>query len=272
MIANIRPSGADYLMEDFFYAGGLPALMKELGDKLYLTAMTVNGHTVGENIAEAVNYNDDVIRPLTNPVYHEGSLAVLRGNLAPDGAVVKPAAMDTKFQTHSGPAIVADSYAEMKEIINDEDYPMTPDHILVLRNAGPQGGPGMPEWGMIPMPKALLKHGHRDMVRLSDARMSGTSYGACILHVAPEAFVGGPLALIETGDIIELDVPNRTLNVRLTDAELAARKADWTAPEPRFERGYGWMFSRHIEQADKGCDFDFLRTEFGAPVPEPEIN
>lgn len=272
VLANIRPSGKEYLMEDFFYAGGLPALMKELGDKLDLSVMTVTGKSLGEGIAAAVNYNPDVIRPLSNPVYHEGSLAVLKGNLAPDGAVIKPAAMDPKFQTHRGPAIVADSYAELKTIINDENYPMTPDHVLVLRNAGPLGGPGMPEWGMIPMPKALLKQGVRDMVRLSDARMSGTSYGACILHVAPEAFIGGPLAMIRTGDIIELDIPNRSLNVALSDAELDARKADWTAPPPRYERGYGKMFSQHVEQADKGCDFDFLRTDFGAPVPEPEIN
>jgi dihydroxy-acid dehydratase len=272
VIANIRPSGKDYLMEDFFYAGGLPALMKEMGDALDLSVMTVNGKTMGENIAEAVNYNDDVIRPMSNPVYHQGSLAVLRGNLAPDGAVIKPAAMDPKFQKHQGPAIVADSYDDLKKIINDEDYPMTPDHVLVLRNAGPKGGPGMPEWGMIPMPKALLKQGCRDMVRLSDARMSGTSYGACILHVAPEAYVGGPLALIETGDIIELDVQNRSLNVRLSDAELDRRRANWTPPPPRYERGYGKMYLDHIEQADKGCDFDFLRTDFGAPVSEPEIN
>ncbi len=272
VIANIRPSGKDYLMEDFHYAGGLPALMRELGDKLATGAMTVNGRTLGDNIAGAVNYNDDVIRPLSNPVYHEGSLAVLRGNLAPDGAVIKPAAMDPKFQTHRGPAIVADSYAALKEIINDEDYPMTPDHVMVLRNAGPLGGPGMPEWGMIPMPKALLKQGHRDMVRLSDARMSGTSYGACVLHVAPEAYIGGPLALIETGDIIEIDVPNRVLRVDLSDETLAERRNSWTPPAPRYERGYGKMFSQHVEQADKGCDFDFLRTDFGAPVPEPEIN
>lgn len=272
VLANIRPSGKEYLMEDFYYAGGLPALMKELGDKLDLSVMTVNGQTMGDNIAEAVNYNDDVIRPLSNPVYQQGSLAVLKGNLAPDGAVIKPAAMDPRFQTHKGPAIVADSYAELKTIINDEDYPMTPDHVLVLRNAGPLGGPGMPEWGMIPMPKALLKDGHRDMVRLSDARMSGTSYGACVLHVAPEAYIGGPLALIQTGDIIEMDIPNRTLNVVLTDAELETRRAAWTAPAPRFERGYGQMFSKHVEQADKGCDFDFLRSDFGGPVPEPEIN
>lgn len=272
VIANIRPSGKEYLMEDFFYAGGLPALMNEIADKLDLSVTTVTGKTLGECIEGAQNYNDDVIRPLSNPVYHQGSLAVLRGNLAPDGAVIKPAAMDEKFQTHKGPAIVADSYDELKTIINDPDYPMTPDHVLVLRNAGPQGGPGMPEWGMIPMPKALLKDGHRDMVRLSDARMSGTSYGACILHVAPEAYIGGPLALIRTGDIIEVDVPNRTLNVQVSDEELAARRAEWTPPEPRYERGYGWMFTKHIEQADKGCDFDFLRTDFGGPVAEPEIN
>ncbi|MEP1200839.1 L-arabinonate dehydratase [Tateyamaria sp.] len=272
VIANIRPSGTEYLMEDFFYAGGLPALMQELGDKLDLSATTVTGQTLGEDIANARNFNTDVIRPLSNPVYSEGSLAVLRGNLAPDGAVIKPAAMDPKFQTHKGPAIVADSYDALKEIINDEDYPMTPDSVLVLRNAGPQGGPGMPEWGMIPMPKALLKLGLRDMVRLSDARMSGTSYGACILHVAPEAYVGGPLALIKTGDIIEVDVPGRSLNVQLSNTELAERHAAWVAPEPRYQRGYGWMFARHIQQADKGCDFDYLETGFGAPVPEPDIN
>ncbi len=272
VIANIRPSGKDYLMEDFFYAGGLTALMKELGDKLDLGVMTVNGKTMGDNIKDAVNYNPDVIRPLSNPVYAQGSLAVLKGNLAPDGAVIKPAAMDPKFQTHRGPAIVAESYADLKDILNDENYPMTPDHVLVLRNAGPQGGPGMPEWGMIPMPKALLKLGCRDMMRLSDARMSGTSYGACVLHVAPEAYVGGPLALIQTGDIIVLDVPNRKISVDLSDDELAKRRETWVAPAPRFERGYGKMYTQHIEQADKGCDFDFLRTDYGAPVGEPEIN
>ncbi|MEX0344139.1 MAG: L-arabinonate dehydratase [Rhizobiaceae bacterium] len=272
VLANIRPSGSEYLMEDFYYAGGLPALMKELGDRLDLSAITASGKTLGEGIEGAENFNDDVIRPLSNPVYHEGSLAVLRGNLAPDGAVIKPAAMEPRFQQHSGPAIVADDYAELKTIINDANNPMTPDHVLVLRNAGPQGGPGMPEWGMIPMPKALLKQGCRDMMRLSDARMSGTSYGACVLHVAPEAFVGGPLALIRTGDIIEMDIPNRSLNVKISDEEMAERRKAWTAPKPRYERGYGYMYIKHIEQADKGCDFDFLRTEFGAPVPEPEIN
>ena len=272
VIANIRPSGKNYLMEDFFYAGGLRALMVELGDKLDLNVKTVTGQTLKECIKGSKNYNSDVIRTLKNPVYHEGSLAVLKGNLAPDGAVIKPAAMDPKFQKHNGPAIVADSYAELKEIINDEDYPITADHILVLRNAGPKGGPGMPEWGMIPMPKALLKQGHRDMIRLSDARMSGTSYGACILHVAPEAFIGGPLALIKTGDIIRVDIPNRKLDVDVSENEMKKRKKEWVEPKPRYERGYGYMYSKHIEQADKGCDFDFLRTDFGAAVEEPDIN
>ncbi|MDF0601966.1 L-arabinonate dehydratase [Psychromarinibacter sp. C21-152] len=271
VLANVRPSGKEYLMEDFFYAGGLCALMKELGDKLDLTAMTVTGQPMAVSLEGAENYNPDVIRPLSNPVYKEGSLALLKGNLAPDGAVIKPAACDPRFHKHSGPAIVADSYPELKKIIDDPDYPMTPDHVLILRNAGPQGGPGMPEWGMIPMPKALLKDGHRDMVRLSDARMSGTSFGACILHTAPEAYIGGPLALVQNGDIIELDVPNRTLHVKISDEEMAERKAAWTPPEPRYERGYGWMFTQHIEQADKGCDFDFLKTEFGKPVDEPVI-
>ena len=271
VIANIRPSGKDYLMEDFFYSGGLRALMVELGDKLDLSVKTVTGKTLGECIKGSENFNTDVIRTLDNPVYHEGSLAVLKGNLAPDGAVIKPAAMDSKFQKHKGPAIIADSYAELKEIINDESYPITVDHILVLRNAGPKGGPGMPEWGMIPMPKALLKQGHRDMIRLSDARMSGTSYGACILHVAPEAFIGGPLALIKTGDIIEVDIPNRKLDVDISESEMKKRKKEWVEPKLRFERGYGYMYSKHIEQADKGCDFDFLRTDFGSAVKDPDI-
>ena len=272
VIANIRPSGKNYLMEDFFYSGGLRALMVELGDKLDLNVKTVTGQTLGECIKGSENYNSDVIRTLKNPVYHEGSLAVLTGNLAPDGAVIKPAAMDPKFQKHKGPAIVADNYTELKQIINDEDYPITADHVLVLRNAGPKGGPGMPEWGMIPMPKALLKQGHRDMIRLSDARMSGTSYGACILHVAPEAFIGGPLALIKTGDIIQVDIPNRKLDVDVSESEMKKRKEEWVEPKPRYERGYGYIYSKHIEQADKGCDFDFLRTDFGAAVKEPDIN
>ncbi len=271
VIANIRPSGTQYLMEDFYYAGGLRALMKELLGKLDETAITVTGRPLVEGLESAKTYNADVIRPLSNPVYHEGSLAVLRGNLAPDGAVIKPAACDPAFHVHSGPALVADSYPDLKKIIDDPDYPMTPDTVLVLRNAGPQGGPGMPEWGMIPMPKALLKLGLRDMVRLSDARMSGTSFGACVLHVAPESWVGGPLALLKTGDIVDLNIPARSLNMRVTDAELATRRAAWVAPKPHYDRGYGFVFNKHIEQADKGCDFDFLRADFGGPTPDPVI-
>ena len=271
LIANVRPSGKDYLMEDFYYAGGLRALMKQMEERLDTTALTVTGKSLGENLEGAQVFNDDVIRPLSNPVYHEGSLAVLRGNLCPDGAVIKPAACDPKYWIHEGPALVFDSYAEMKAAIDNEDLEVTPDHVLVLRNAGPQGGPGMPEWGMLPIPKALIKQGHRDMLRISDARMSGTSYGACVLHVAPESFVGGPLALLKTGDIVRLDLPNRTLDMVVDDAELAARRAAWTPPEPRFQRGWGYMFSKHVGQADTGCDFDFLERGFGAAAGEPDI-
>ncbi len=271
LIANVRPSGKDYLMEDFFYAGGLRALMKQLEERLHTDCMTVNGKTMGENLEGAEVYNDDVIRPLSNPVYHEGSLALLRGNLCPDGAVIKPAACNPKYYQHEGPAVVFDSYPEMKAFVDDENADVTPDTIMVLRNAGPQGGPGMPEWGMLPIPKALIKQGHRDMLRISDARMSGTSYGACVLHVAPESFVGGPLALLKTGDIVKLDVPNRTLDMLVDEEELEKRRAAWTPPEPRFERGYGWMFSKHVLQADKGCDFDYLERGFGRVAGEPDI-
>jgi dihydroxy-acid dehydratase len=271
VIGNVRPSGATYLMEDFFYAGGIRALMGEISGYLHLDCLTVSGRTIGENIAGAKVFNDDVIRSTTNPIYAEGSLAVLRGNLAPDGCVIKPAAMDQRFLKHSGPALVFDDYPAMKKAVDDESLDITADHVLVLRNAGPQGGPGMPEWGMLPMPKKLLKQGHRDMLRLSDARMSGTSYGACVLHVAPESFVGGPLGLLRTGDIVSIDVPARSIRMEVGEEELARRRAAWTPPPKRFERGYGFMFSQHIQQANEGCDFDFLRTEFGAPVSEPAI-
>jgi dihydroxy-acid dehydratase len=258
-------------MEDFYYAGGLRALMERLGDKLHRDCITVTGKTLGEGLAGAEVYNDDVIRPLNNPIYHEGSLALLKGNLAPSGAVIKPAACDPKFHVHQGPAMVFDSYPELKVAIDDENLVITGDHVLVLRNAGPQGGPGMPEWGMLPMPKALLKKGIRDMVRLSDARMSGTSYGACVLHVAPESHIGGPLALLKTGDIVKLDIPNRSIDMLVDEAELASRRAQWKAPEPKAGRGYGYMFAQHIEQADTGCDFDFLHASFGASAKEPDI-
>lgn len=271
VIANVRPSGETYLMEDFFYAGGLPGLMSRLVDHLHLDAITVSGQTLGQNIEGAQVYQDDVIRPLDNPIYNEGALAVLKGNLAPDGCVIKPSACPPHLHRHTGPALVFDDYPSMKAVIDRDDLEVTPDHVLVLRNAGPLGGPGMPEWGMLPMPKKLLKQGVRDMLRLSDARMSGTSYGACVLHISPESYVGGPLALIRTGDLITVDVPNRTIRVEISDEEMAARRAQWKAPEPRYERGYGWMFSKHIEQANEGCDFDFLRTDFGRPVGEPDI-
>ncbi|WP_343504066.1 L-arabinonate dehydratase [Alloyangia pacifica] len=271
LIANVRPSGKDYLMEDFYYAGGLRALMKQMQEMLDLSCLTVTGRTLGDEIATAEVYNDDVIRPLTNPVYHEGSLALLRGNLCPDGAVIKPAACDPKYHVHEGPALVFDSYPEMKAAVDDETLDVTPDHVMVLRNAGPQGGPGFPEWGMLPIPKALIKQGHRDMLRISDARMSGTSYGACVLHVAPESFVGGPLALLKTGDIVRLDLPNRSLDMLVDEEEIARRRAAWTPPEPRFERGWGYMFSRHVTQADKGCDFDYLERDFGRTAGEPDI-
>jgi dihydroxy-acid dehydratase len=272
VIANVRPSGDKYLMEDFFYAGGLPGLMTRIKEYLHLDAMTVTGKTLGENIADAEVYNDDVIRTTKDPIYAEGALAVLKGNLAPDGCVIKPSACDPRFLKHSGPALVFDDYPSMKKAIDSDDLDVTADHVLILRNAGPQGGPGMPEWGMLPMPKKLLKQGHRDMVRLSDARMSGTSYGACILHVSPESYVGGPLALVRNGDQITLDVAARTINLDVPEAELAKRRAAWKQPETHYERGYGWMFTKHIKQANEGCDFDFLQTDFGAPVGEPEIH
>ena len=271
VIANIRPSGETYLMEDFYYAGGMTALIKTLSEHLHLDAMTVNGLTLGENVADAKVHNTDVIRPLDRPLYAEGALAVLRGNLAPAGAVIKPSACAPHLRQHTGPAMVFDSYPEMKAAVEDDNLDITADHVLVLRNAGPQGGPGMPEWGQLPIPRKLLAQGVRDMVRLSDARMSGTSYGACILHVSPEAFIGGPLALVQNGDMITVDVPARRLHLEVSDEVLAQRRAQWQAPAPRYERGYGWMFSRHILQADQGCDFDFLETAFGGPVDEPAI-
>ena len=271
VIANVRPSGDTYLMEDFYYAGGLPGLMSRIKDHLHLGAITVTGKSLGDNIARAEVHNDDVIRTVETAIYAEGALAVLKGNLAPDGCVIKPSACEPRFLKHTGPALVFDDYPSMKQAIDDPDLDVTADHVLILRNAGPQGGPGMPEWGMLPIPTKLVKQGVRDMVRLSDARMSGTSYGACILHVAPESYIGGPLALVQNGDMISLDVDARTINLDVPNAELAERRAAWTPPPTRYERGYGWMFTKHIKQANEGCDFDFLETTFGAPVDEPAI-
>ena len=273
VIANIRPSGDKYLMEDFYYAGGMKGLMSRLrdGNLLHLGAMTVTGQTVGQNLEGAEVHHDDVIRTLDNAIYKEGALAVLKGNLAPDGCVIKPSACSPKFLQHTGPALVFDDYPSLKIALDDLDLEVTEDHVLILRNAGPQGGPGMPEWGMVPIPTKLVKQGVRDMLRISDARMSGTSYGACVLHVSPESYIGGPLALVKNGDLITVDVPARSIHLQVTDAALAHRKAAWVAPPKRFERGYGHMFSQHILQADQGCDFDYLETSFGAPVSEPVI-
>ena len=269
MLANLRPSGK-YLMEDFYYAGGLPALLRVLAPQLELTCLTITGKTLGENIAGAEIYNADVIRALDNPVLESGGLAILYGNLAPNGAVIKASAAETRLLKHTGGAIVFDSYDEMNARIDDPALQADRNSVLVLRNAGPKGAPGMPEWGNLPIPQKLLKAGIRDMVRISDARMSGTSYGACVLHVSPESFVGGPLALLKEGDIIDLDVAARQLNMRVNEEELRRRRAAWRPKEGIYPRGYGKLFMQHIQQADQGCDFDFL--EGTAPIPEPEIH
>jgi dihydroxy-acid dehydratase len=271
LIANIRPSGA-YLMEDFYYAGGLPAVLKQLavGGRLKVGARAVNGATIGENVEGARIYNQDVIRPLNNPLVASDSLAILRGNLAPDGAIIKPPAAETRLHKHAGKAVVFKDYNDMAARIDDPDLDVDETSVLVLQHAGPIGAPGMPEWGQLPIPKKVLAKGVRDMVRVSDARMSGTSYGACVLHVAPESFVGGPLALVRDGDVIELDIPDRRLSLNVSDDELARRRAAWRRSQPRYARGYGRLFSEHVSQANEGCDFDFL--ERGAPTPDPEIH
>ena len=257
-------------MEDFFYAGGLRALLNNLGDLIDPRPLTVNGRTLGENIAGARVFNDDVIRVRANALVPSDTLAVLRGNLAPDGAVIKPPAADPSLHRHTGKAVVFADYNDMAARIDHPDLPVDKSSVLVLKHAGPLGAPGMPEWGQLPIPKKLLEQGVRDMLRISDARMSGTSYGACVLHVAPESYIGGPLALVEDGDIIELDVPARTLTLKVGDEELARRRAAWRPPPPKFLRGYGALCARHITQANDGCDFDFL--EAGAATPEPEIH
>jgi dihydroxy-acid dehydratase len=269
VIANITPSGK-YLMEDFFYAGGLRALMATMRGLLDLSCLTVTGGTLGDNIDGAAVHLPDVIHSLDAPLYREGATAVLTGNLAPHGCVMKPAAADQRFLKHRGKAIAFENYDHMAREVERDDLDVTPDHVLVLKNAGPKGGPGMPEWGMLPIPKKLIRAGVRDMVRISDARMSGTSYGACILHVAPESFVGGPLALVRTGDEIEIDVAARRIHLHVGDEELARRRAAWTPPPPKYARGYGAMYSQHIGQADEGCDFDFLQGT--ARIAEPEIH
>lgn len=281
VLTNLRPSGK-FLMEDFYYAGGLRALLTQLGDVktgglLDGSAKTIMGTTLGDNIAGAKVYNDDVIRPMSNPLVPKDGLAVLYGNIAPGGAIIKPAAMEAKFYKHAGKAVVFKDYNDMNARIDAPELDVTADSVIVLQSAGPQGAPGMPEWGQLPIPQKLLKQGVRDMLRISDARMSGTSYGACVLHVTPESHVGGPLALVQDGDLITLDIEARSISMAVSDAELTKRRSAWVPPIPKFSRGYGALYLKHIQQADKGCDFDFLETNYAAnqntpAAGEPEIH
>ncbi|MFJ7042737.1 L-arabinonate dehydratase [Streptomyces sp. NPDC101112] len=267
VLADVRPGGRTYLMEDFHFAGGLPGFLSRITDLLHLDRPTVSHDTLREQLDGALVHNDAVIRTRENPVAAEGGVAVLRGNLCPDGAVIKHIAAERHLLKHTGPAVVFDDYRTMQRTINDPELGITADSVLVLRNSGPKGGPGMPEYGMLPIPDHLLKQGVRDMVRISDARMSGTSYGACVLHVAPESYIGGPLALVRTGDPITLDVEARTLHLHVDDEELERRRAEWTEPPTRYERGYGALYNDQITQADTGCDFEFLARP--GKVPDP---
>ena len=269
LLANIKPSGS-YVMEDFYYAGGLRALMQQLKERLHLEALTINGRTVRENLDGAEVFNPDVIRLFDNPVKQAGGTAVLHGSLAPNGAVIKPTAAEERLWKHRGPALVFKDIRDLKARVDSEDLDVTADSVLVLQHAGPIGAPGMPEWGQLPVPKKLLDQGIRDIVRISDARMSGTSYGACILHVAPEAALGGPLALVRDGDLIELDVEGRRLDLLVPEAELEERRTQWQPPKAKAHRGYAALYTQHVNQAHEGCDFDFL---LGIPgeTPEPDI-
>jgi len=267
-LLNLKPSGI-YLMEDFYYAGGLRALLKQIDDLLNLDRVVCNGRTLGENIETAEVYNDEVIFSRDKPLSPTGGTAALSGNLAPTGAIIKPTAAEERLLQHTGIAVVFENVDDMYARIDDPDLDVTADSVLVLKNAGPKGAPGMPEWGQLPIPQKLLKQGVRDMVRISDCRMSGTSYGACVLHVTPEAAIGGPLAFVQSGDEITLDVAGRKLELHVDEATLAKRKESWTPPENPYARGYGALFMQHVTQADQGCDFDFLHA--GAPTPEPKI-
>ncbi|MEC7222711.1 MAG: L-arabinonate dehydratase [Verrucomicrobiota bacterium] len=267
LITDLRPAGR-FLMEDFYFAGGLTAVLKTMQPILHMDHPTVNGMTLGQNVMNAKVHNNEVIRPLDDPISKDGGTTVLGGNLAPNGAVIKHSAADSALLKHSGPAIVFDNYRELSEKIDDPNLPVTKDSVLVLRNAGPVGAPGMPEWGMLPIPKKLLKEGVRDMVRVSDARMSGTSYGTCVLHVTPESAVGGPLAVVEDGDIISLDVESRTINLDLPEEEIVKRTKDLPERKSLHARGYTKLYLDHVTQADKGCDFDFLEGDEKSPEPE----
>ncbi|MCX6607555.1 MAG: dihydroxy-acid dehydratase [Acidobacteria bacterium] len=259
-LVNVRPSG-EHMMEDFFYAGGVPAVMRELLPNLHGDALTVNGKTIAENVADAPNHNHDVIRLASNPIYAEGGTVILRGNLSPNGAVFKQTAASPHLCSHTGPAFVFESYQEMHDSIDSMDLPIDANTVLVMKGGGPHGAPGFPEWGHIPMPKVLLEQGVSDCVRISDARMSGTSFGTVVLHVSPESGIGGPLAIVQTGDLITLDVATRCLHLHLTDEEIAARLSTWKPAPPHYTRGYGKLFLDHVTQAHLGCDFDFLQAE-----------
>ena len=269
LLANIKPSGK-YVMEDFYYAGGLTALMKRLEESLNLETVTINGKTLRDNLEGAEVFNEDVIRPLENPISTAGGTAVLRGSLAPDGAVIKPTAAEKRLWKHRGSAVVFKDIRDLKARVDSEDLEVTADSVLVLQNAGPVGGPGMPEWGQLPIPKKLLNQGVRDVIRISDARMSGTSYGTCVLHVSPEAALGGPLGLVKDGDEIELDVEKRRLDLLVSQSELDTRRRRWEPPESKASRGYAKLYADHVTQAHEGCDFDFLQGTPGE-TPEPEI-
>ena len=267
-LANVLPSG-EHLMEDFGKAGGLKALLTRVSSELDLNCMTVTGKTLGAELENAEIYDEDVIRPIANPVTERGTLTALSGNLAPNGAVIKASAASPELLTHTGPAVVFETVSDMYARIHDPDLLVTKDSVLVLRNGGPQGGPGMPEWGNLPVPEKLLEEGVRDMVRVSDARMSGTHFGTCVLHVSPESFIGGPLALVQDGDLITLNEPEGLIHMEVSDEELRSRRNHWVAPKQRYKRGYISLYAEHVTQADKGCDFDFL--EAGPATPEPEI-
>jgi dihydroxy-acid dehydratase len=269
-LADLRPAGR-FLMEDFYFAGGLPATLAQLLDLLDGDCLTVNGKTLKENVADAKIWNKEVIRTRDQALSAEGGTAVLRGNLCPNGAVIKHSAMEPCLLKHTGPAVVFKNYPDLAKRLDDPALDITPDSVMVLQSAGPIGAPGMPEWGMLPLPKRLLEAGVRDLLRITDARMSGTSYGACILHVAPESAIGGPLALVRDGDLITLDVAARTLTLEVSDEELATRRMAWKPAPPHYERGYGVLYLNEVTQADEGCDFRFLHAN-GKPTPEPAIH
>ena len=270
VLANLKPSGS-YVMGDFYDAGGLPALLNRISDLLHLDCPTIAGMTLGESVQGAEVFDENVIRPLDNPLTAQGGTAILRGNLAPDGAVIKPSAADPALLRHRGPAVVFKNLSDIKARIHDSSLALTPDHVIVMQSGGPLGAPGMPESGMLPLPNYLLEEGVRDMVRISDARMSGTSYGTCVLHISPESHVGGPLALVEDGDMIELDVSARRLHLDVSDEDLARRREQWSASPSRFSRGYGKLFEEEVTQANEGCDFRFLEND-GSHTPDPEIH